>query len=290
MKWTKQLHRENAPFYKHSFLCSEKNFLKFLKGGSPFISGAIKYLSVNSLKYSKEMIYQNHEFLKKYKDSKILIIGAGPSNQLNFDPNQYDYIWSCNHFFRNEKVKSLNIDFVTLGNENDLFDNDLNEYLSTHETIICFENKYTKTEEMATIKKMYPNRVFWALTRYHSRIGSIPRLICIASELGVKEIDVIGMDGFVNSKLRKEHKPGTFEPNKKPTGTISSTFNDEEEIMKNYEEQYLAFWDYILHDLSPNISYRNLGHNHPCNITTRILKEKLGENYQEYLISPRPTR
>ena len=137
------------------------------------------------------------------------------------------------------------------------------------------------------MKERYPNRVFWAFTRYHSRIGSVPRLICIASALGVDSIDVVGMDGFVNTEMRKKYKPGTFEPDKKTTGTISGHFKNETEIMKNYEEQYLSFWDYVLHDLSPDISFNNLGHGHPCNVSTRVLQDKIGEKYLEYISKPR---
>ena len=41
----------------------------------------------------------------KFKDSKILIVGAGPStNEVKWHNLEYDYIFSCNHFFLNERL------------------------------------------------------------------------------------------------------------------------------------------------------------------------------------------
>jgi len=286
MKWTKELHKFNSSTIKNvSFQADKPNFLKFLKMGDPFVVGAVKNLSQEKFKFTQEMAFQNFDYLEKYKGSKILIMGAGPSFKSDFDTSGYDFIWSCNHFYKHEKTKKFDIDLVTLGNENDLYDKQLHNYLETGNTIVCFENKYTKTEEMGMMKKKYPNRVFWALTRYHSRIGSVPRLACIAIALGASKIGFVGMDGFVPSSMRPEHGNSAFEPSKGPSGTIEDS-SSETETSLLYKEQYLVFWDYILHDLGKNTQFFNLGHGHPCNLTTQVLSEKLGVDYQDYLSNP----
>ena len=53
-----------------------------------------------------EIIYRKIPEFEKFKNSKILVIGAGPTtNWYNWNPDEYDYIFYCNHFFLNEKIK-----------------------------------------------------------------------------------------------------------------------------------------------------------------------------------------
>ena len=284
MKWTNEINQLSSPLKKSSFLSSKGDFIKLLKHGTLFLRGAIDNLGASSLYTSKEAVYQNFEYLGKFKDSKILIIGAGPSLERGFDELEYDYIWSCNNFYKNENLKKYSIDLVTLGDEIDLNDQALLQYLNENGTIICFENYYTKPAEMKAFKNKYPDSTFWAMTRYHSRIGSIPRLACMAALLGAKEIHFIGMDGSVPQY--KKYSNSTFEPNKKTSGTIERASKNDEEVFDYYCEQYLAMWDYLLHDIGKYIAFVNLGHNHDCNISTKVLTEKLGDNYQEYLLNP----
>ena len=286
MKWTKEINQQSGDFKNSSFLCSKNNFIKLLKSGTSFLRGAIRNLGYESVSVTKDVAYQKIANLEKFRNSKILLIGAGPTTkEVDYKLEEYDYIWSCNHFYKNDKVSKTKIDFVTLGNENNLSDPELLKYLDNNSTIVCFENKYTKTEEMGKIKKMYPDRVFWAFTRYHSRIGSIPRLACIAIALGVKEIHFVGMDGYVPSAIRKKYKNSIFEPSKKPNGTIEDT-SSEDQILSLYKKQYYAMWDYLLHEIGSNIIFKNLGHGYVCNLSTEVLEQKLGTDYQDYLSDP----
>ena len=282
MIWTKEITNTNGDFKNSSFLCTKDEFPKLLKHGTPFLNGAIKHLGISNWKVNKEIAYQNFDFLKKYQGSKILIVGAGPSfNDFDIKDGEYDFIWSCNYFYKNKKLKNIDISLITLGNENDLFDEELVKYLNKKETIICFENKYTKVHEMGKYRNMFKDRVFWAFTRYHSRIGSVPRLACIAIALGVKEIDFIGMDGYYSKKLH-ENNLNSFSPNIKPTGTIEERVPDDLKA-KFYFNQYLSFWDYMLHDFGKDTLFYNSGHGHICNNSTNVLMEKLGDDYEKYL-------
>tara|TARA_B100000700_G_C15034620_1_gene852191 strand:+ start:333 stop:1211 length:879 start_codon:yes stop_codon:yes gene_type:complete len=284
MKWTNEINQLSSPLKKSSFLSSRGDFIKLLKHGTLFLRGAIDNLGASSLYTSKEVVYQNFKYLEKFKNSKILIIGAGPSIERGFDESEYDYIWSCNNFYKNENLKKYSIDLVTLGDEIDLNDQALQQYLNENKTITCFENYYTKPAEMKNFKEKYPDSTFWAMTRYHSRIGSIPRLVCMAVLLGVKEIHLIGMDGYVPKN--KNYSNSTFEPNKKSSGTIEDVSKDEEEVLAHYREQYLAMWDYLLHDIGQNVLFVNLGHEHVCNLSTDVLTQVLGGDYRDYLYNP----
>jgi hypothetical protein len=280
MKWT----TENINKNQSSFLCTKDKFIDYLKFSTPFLGGAIKHLGAKPSIINKEVAYQNLPFLKKYANSKILIVGSGPSlSEFEVKQEEYDFIWSCNYFYKNEKMKKIKISLVSLGNEVDLFDKELVEYLCENETEICFENKYTKVEEMGKYKKMFKDKVFWALTRYHSRIGSVQRLACIAIFLGVKDISFIGMDGYYSYEKTQNDYPNAFRPYIKPTGTIEDNNKTDSVRQKLYNQQYLTFWDYLLHDIGKDVKFHNLGHNHVCNNTTKVLHGKLGKNYQDYL-------
>jgi len=140
---------------------------------------------------------------------------------------------------------------------------------------------------MSFLKKQFPNRVFWALTRYHSRIGTIPRLASMAIQMGAREIHFVGMDGYVPQKLSDKYKNTCFESEKRANGYLEHNAGKEEQILELYREQYLTFWDYILHDIGKGVKFKNLGEGHPCNLSDIVLKEKIGNNYSEYLMSNR---
>ena len=66
---------------------------------------------------------------------------------------------------------------VFLGDEVDLSDETLNQYLNDNpETFICFENIGSPPSK-AKFKEKYGDRVFWAHTRYHSKIGAMVRIV-----------------------------------------------------------------------------------------------------------------
>ena len=51
----------------------------------------------------------------KYKDKSILIIGGGTSTlDVNWESIDYDYIWTCNDFFLEDRVVSKDIDLYLL--------------------------------------------------------------------------------------------------------------------------------------------------------------------------------
>lgn len=291
MKWC-----EEKSWYSHnirdsSFISPAKIFRNNEYRGLEYIKKKIvPYLGGGETSVSNEFIYQQREAFEKLKGSKILVIGAGPSTlDMEYNPEDYDYVFSCNHFFRNEKVKKINMFAVFLGDEVDLSNETLNQYLSDNsETFVCFENIGSPASKV-DFKKKYGDRVFWAHTRYHSKIGAMVRIVSFLCAFSPKSISFVGMDGPIVYAKREKHFH-SFETAKErygSTGTIESVTKSEEAKMNKYREQYLEFWDYVLHDVGSNISFFNLGHCHPCNITTQILTEKLGEQYVDYLSSPK---
>ena len=209
-----------------------------------------------------------------YKGKSILVLGGGPSTtEVKWENLDYDYVWSCNHFFLSEKLKNSNVAFITISNEVDISTNneDLHAYLRENKnTICCFEEINTAKTSISELKKfisLYQDRTMFSFTRYSGKIGSIPRMIFMAMFFGAKEINFVGMDGFSPESKRGDLAHHAFEKSKR--------FDVEELNYRNYIRQYVMLWDYILNVLNEdrNVKFQNLGEGHPYNMTTDISRQ-----------------
>jgi len=283
MKWCEEKTWARYHHSESSFIWPKSGFIGNPRRGLPYIKTAIvPFLGAEGCIASDEVIVEDIPALSKIKNSKILVIGGGPSaNQNDWNAEDYDLIVSCNHFYRNEKIKNLDLFVVSIGDEVSLEDPIFVDYINSNSTLVCFENTGRDMNVLRAFKNKYADRVFWAHTRYHSKIGATVRMISLLCSFDPREIHVVGMDGFVPAKLLAEN-PHSFQNNKTPNGTLERSGTDDV-VLEKYKQQYLEFWDYALHDVGMNIKFKNLGHGHPCNLTTAILTEKLGENYEEYL-------
>jgi hypothetical protein len=216
------------------------------------------------------------------RDTKILVLGGGPTtNAVDWKKEEYDLIVSCNHFFKNKKIKDTELFMVFLGDEVDLSHDDLLSYLNKYPTLVCFENIGRNPNDLKSFKEKNSDKTLWAHTRYHSKIGAASRIVSLFCNFRPFQIDIVGMDGYIEQKNRERYSH-SFQVNKNMGGTFENS-NVEKDILKKYKQQYLEFWDYILHDVGKNIKFKNLGHGHPCNLSTEVLTEQLGEQYQDYL-------
>ncbi len=283
MKWTEEKNWFNSSIAESSFISAPDTFVNNSHRGIEYVKRAlVPYLEGGDTLADREIIYQMNSHLDKFKDSKILILGGGPTaSEVDWKVEDYDYIFSTNHFFMNDKIKNINVSLANIGDEVRFSNKELHEYLEKNDTILCFENAGRDPRELSQFKKKYGDRVFWAHTRYHSKIGAIPRLISIAVLLGAKEIHIAGMDGMIPNHLQDKHFH-SFQTQKAQSGTLEH--GKEQDTLKKYSEQFLALWDYLLHDIGKSVSFKNLGHGHPCNISTQVLTGVLGEEYQRYLL------
>ena len=65
-----------------------------------------------------------------YKGKKIMVVAGGPStNDVAWENLDYDYLWTCNYFYQNEKLKDRKVDLAILGNTVNFSNNDLKNKL-----------------------------------------------------------------------------------------------------------------------------------------------------------------
>ena len=221
MKWCEEKTWARYHHSESSFIWSAEGFLTNPRRGLTYVKNSIvPFLGGTGCTASTESIVENISQLDKIKDSKILVVAGGPSaNHSDWNPDDYDLIVSCNHFYRNDKLKNLDLFLVSVGDEVSLQDPKFIEYLNHNSTLVCFENIGRDGNELKEFKSRFTDRVFWAHTRYHSKIGAAVRMVSLLCSFNPSEIHMIGMDGFVPSNMLEEN-PHSFQNNKTPNGTL----------------------------------------------------------------------
>ena len=194
------------------------------------------------------------------KDKSVLVIGGGPSCELLTDDiiNSHDFVFSCNHFFKNNFIKKHKVHLALIGDEVDLRDPEFIEYVNKYNPIVGFEHSATRnTIETLSFKESYDLNFIY-LTRYFSRLGYAIRACVLARLMGAKIVNFIGVDGF-----KSKTKIHAFEEGKKAPG-----FNDNDKFKKQIE----IFYKYMLEDLKiEKENFNNLSDNHKDSIYTGIL-------------------
>lgn len=200
------------------------------------------------------------ELFKKYQNSKILIVGGGPTtNWYNWDPTDYDFIFSCNHFYLNDRLKNIDVSFSMISGEVDTSSVDFKDYFNKGSTIFCYEN--VDIEDFKIKKMLEIGRTVIAILRHNLKTGTAARLLYLTSQFNPSEIHVVGMDGLPNNGRYGDDTQHSFEVGKR-LNTIHFNY-------AKYLEEYTMLWGY-LKEKFPSIKFKNLGHGHPYNISTRL--------------------
>ena len=188
-------------------------------------------------KITEELFLKANFDLSFVKGKSVLVIGGGPSSENLNDKiiDSYDFVFSCNHFFKNDFLKKRRVDFALIGDEINFNDKDFVEYIAKYNTILGFEHSSKRsTINLVNLKENYP-KSFIYLTRYFSRLGYAPRACVLSRLFGANKVDFIGIDGFKDK--RDSH---FFEKNKS-----LPPFNDDKEFI----DQMKIFCKYMLSDL-----------------------------------------
>ena len=166
----------------------------------------------------------------------------------------YDFLFSCNSFFRNPKLKALNFDLALISHEVSLDDYEFLTYLENNPNmLIGFEHSdKRKIRDINTFVDNTAAGVFLYLTRYFSRLGFASRAMILGALFGAQKVDVVGFDGFTSTTVKHAFESGKQAP----------PFLD----FVEFKHQAIIFWDYLLTNKAfIHCEFNNLGEDRSCN-------------------------
>ncbi len=233
---------------KEGFAQSSKNFFK---SRYPYFDEPIT---------TSELAISN--FKNKYEDSKILVVGGGPTtNTVKWDPAEYDYIFSCNHFFLHPVLSNIEVSFACTSPEVNVQSEPFLSYYNKFNTTFCIANYDIKDEQIKYLISLNKARLAIAELRVKFKIGMGGHLLTLATLFNPREIHFVGIDGYPQNIKNGDDSAHSFELGKKKTGSMDT-------YEKNFDH-HKQLWKYLL-DVGKNIKYKNLGHGHPYNILTKL--------------------
>ena len=203
----------------------------------------------DKLVVTPEITYQNKEEFSDYKGKTLMLVGGGPSANNDWDSREYDYLWSINHFFKNEKLKNMHVHLAMIMGEPDITSEDFLSYRDLYQTYVGFEihDKWLQYSFDSY------NNYFCMHTRFYGRLGAGARMKIFAAQLGFDKVLFTGFDG-PEAIFDGDH---AFEPGKT---TLPGVFQNlhVNNVSYFWKEQYDYLWKYI-HTLYPNTKFINIG-------------------------------
>jgi hypothetical protein len=271
---TSQNSMQGAKGRERSFLSPREHFLvspdHFCPdcGGKVFCDNTLGQVLGTDTTSDTEYVIQNVDAFSKVRGKTVLIVGGGPSAlSVDWEKYDFDHIWSCNHFFMNDRLKNRQVDLWMPSDEIYILNNrSLHNYLDSFgdDLWCCFyPTVKMKPDYIRKTTELIQNTTY-AHMRYRSKIGIMPRLILLATYCGANNVLFAGMDGVPGVSV-----PHAFQPNKPTKGTSART--DAKDI---FRRQYVQLWDYIINELRPDTEYFNLGENTSTNLTADISKKR----------------
>lgn len=269
-----------------AFLTPENRFIEDTKHGlQPVYNKSYINQDRSNFYYDDDIIYSNKNALEKYKESRILLIGAGPSSLetesvWKSNLRKYDFIWSCNHYYNPSFLNDVKVDLATLSNGVDLANPMLLERLEKDKTTVGFVTSVNRGGlSFENFTNSYGNDIFYFSTRYFGKIGSMSRLLVLATKLGVKHVSFVGADGALPPEeiVVKGNKTGfnsatnVFRTGKEFSDSRSTDYYN------LYKKHYVLLWDYILNNLGKNTTYCNYGASYKYNLTSQVISERLAQ-------------
>jgi hypothetical protein len=215
----------------------------------------------NNLYYDSEIAFNFIDDFKKFENSKILIIGGGPSTQeVKWENLNYDYIFTINHFYKNKNISNNKVDLISVGAEVDLQDEKFLEYVNKYNPILMFEwhpKWFNERNYFELLYKSYP-KISCFQTRAYGKLGGAIRLLILALYLKAKEIYIVGSDGCPGlSVIEGKFKTPihSFQSGKK---NLPWKIN-ESNAYEIYYHQHKTLWEYLVDDLPFHTPIYNLG-------------------------------
>ena len=200
----------------------------------------------------------------KYENKNILILGGGTSTlDTKWENLDVDYIWTCNDFYKLDRINRKKIDLVTLGFNTDLGNKKLIDKLKKDSPTVAIEPIHFRHKKNSNKFKEFSNK--FKVVEFNIPIetiaGAASRLILMALKMNPSKVYFSGIDGF-NQSFTNKH---AF------TGHIGLKDSDTRRDYFIYYNGFTEFFRYLL-----NFDYsklQNLGEGFDYNIGTEISSE-----------------
>jgi len=271
-------YRDSLAGKDHHFVSSKHNFLECRYGELYCRENIKEWSNLKEQDYTanEEIIYSSHEKIRNCHNKSVLIVCGGPStNSVDWQNLEYDHIWSCNHFYKNEKIANRKIDLVVLasGLDNILEDQNLLEYIEEYNPVVSFEAEQghpkvdrINYEKTALFCESYKDVAYFN-TRYRGQPGLGLRMLAYAALVGFKDIHFVGIDG--RSGIETD-------------GDLLHAFDGNKNIPNWYrkfgddfqERQFIIFWEYMM-ELREQYDFNvyNLGQDCEHNVLGKLFKD-----------------
>lgn len=197
----------------------------------------------DNLSLNNDVCLSKERSFTQFKEKTILILGGGPST-LDFDLSrceEYDHVWSMNHFFRNSNLADIRCSLISLSPENNLSEAGLVDYIEKHKPLVGFEPRarWRIPYNIAEVRQFSKNKDCFAfMTYFGGKNGIGPRLVNLAAEAKAKEVHFIGLDGL----HKIQEKVHAFEKGK--TNLPAGVDNNNAYIVS--KTHYELFWQRML--------------------------------------------
>ena len=217
--------------------------------------------------------------LDKYKGKTILIVGGGTSTlDRKWENLDYDYIWTCNDFYLEDRLLQVSIDLYLLAYTTNLESKKLIDKINKDKSTVLLEPTHyrgkQRTEEFRIFEKAINSKLVHrdidTILHMHSpglKSGAAFRLIMLALNTEASNIYFVGFDGF-NREFTNKH---AFT---KHVGLKDSdTRRDWEGTEYAYKEVFLSAYTLLAELDKSKKRLQNLGEGLDYNLGTEISTE-----------------
>ncbi len=252
-----------------SFLDSRENFLSNERYGIPSIKSYQSFRTPTAnIKADPDGFFEQTPEMKKFENSTILIAGGGPSTKYcNWEGYDYDYLWSCNHFYKNQKLLEEKVDLFYINAETHMGIPLLSEYVHKNETICAADTSITRPANiLASFKRNRCSTMLFNMRLFLSS-GAAPKLVALAALARAKKILVVGMDGWTREQIETSQAGDhAFEKGKRLKISANYTYDFQ-------RRETVVFWDYYLNFSDYKPEFQNIGETYKHNMSAEISKK-----------------
>ena len=203
--------------------------------------------------------------VNQFKGKKIMVVGSGPTvDSRNWENLDYDFIFTCNRFYRNQKLKARKIALVTVISENLLCTNpEFINKLKQDQSLIGVEKGhsfgYLNRNRAKKFMEEFSNKLFYFNTAFQNKAGVGTRLAILALSLQPSDLMLIGIDGhgLLNQTAN------SFDP-----ALTGNRDNYDPQLLNEHHLEFANYFYKLCHKEGVNLY--NLGEGDENNIYTSI--------------------